>query len=76
MKRISVIAAAALAVLAATGAHARSFDAIPDQLVKKKLYALLLNEIRIASNASRQPAAAPTPTPVPTVRRAPGKSPA
>lgn len=28
MKRISVIAAAALAVLAATGAHARSFDAI------------------------------------------------
>ena len=48
MKRISVIAAAALAVLAATGAHARSFDAIQkDGTIRR--YVVANVEVTVAS---------------------------
>lgn len=53
---------------------ARSFDAIEDQVAKRRLYALLLDEIRRASAPSRPPDAAPKTAPVPTQAAARGRS--
>lgn len=57
----------------AAQAIGRRFDAIQDVAVKDRLYALLMDEIRIASEPSPPPVPAPTRALVPTAGSARGK---